>query len=225
MKKIVLQHYHGKLGELELESKKNIEAYAKLIGADYQLVTGFPFDPLLTPQLQKLHMISTDFDDWDEVLMVDIDMFTTKGMEKNVFEVPGIGMYEDIQRRLHRGMANTLPKLSDMDSPYWGGAIYKMDKSTRERLRSAHLTMKMQHPNWMKTHPHYDEGAFHTLAYKAGFKVKDPGMFINQKWCWCSYLPNPEKAHFIHIRTKITPQGPKRTKIENYNELVKKGVI
>jgi hypothetical protein len=225
MKKIILQHYHGTLGELELKSKENIESYAKFVGADYQLLTGFPFDPFLSPQMQKLHMISQEFDDWDEVLMVDIDMFTPKGMEEDVFEVSGIGMYEAIQQGLHRGMVNSSTRFSNINSPYWGGAIYKMDKSTRESLRSAHLAMNMQHPNWTNQHPHHDEGAFHTLAYKAGLNVKDPGMFIPQKWCWCSYLPNPEKAGFIHIRTKTTPRGPKRTKIENYNELVQKGII
>ena len=35
----------------------------------------------------------------------------------------------------------------------------------------------------------------------------------------------PEKAGFIHVRTKITPQGPKRTKMENYQALVDKGIL
>jgi hypothetical protein len=50
-------------------------------------------------------------------------------------------------------------------------------------------------------------------------------MIIDQKWCYCSYLPNVEDAGFIHMRTKVTPQGPKREKIENYRDLVKRGII
>jgi hypothetical protein len=53
--------------------------------------------------------------------------------------------------------------------------------------------------------------------------VKD--FALDDKWCQCSFLPNPQDAGFIHIRTKITPQGPKRKKIENYNELERKGIL
>ena len=68
-----------------------------------------------------------------------------------------------------------------------------------------------------------DEGIIHTLAWKAGISME--GTILDRKWCQCSFLPNPEKAGFIHIRTKITPQGPKREKIENYNALVEKGIL
>jgi hypothetical protein len=44
-------------------------------------------------------------------------------------------------------------------------------------------------------------------------------------WNYSSFEPDVEKANFIHIRTKVTPQGPKRHKIENYRELVKRGLI
>ena len=63
----------------------------------------------------------------------------------------------------------------------------------------------------------------HTLAVKSGFTPAEP--YLHKKWCQCSFLPNPEKAGFIHIRTKITPQGPKRKKIENYQALVDKGIL
>lgn len=48
---------------------------------------------------------------------------------------------------------------------------------------------------------------------------------MDRKWCQCSFLPNPELAGFIHVRTKITPTGPKRTKMENYKALVDKGIL
>jgi hypothetical protein len=55
----------------------------------------------------------------------------------------------------------------------------------------------------------------HRLATLA--KVKQDR--IPDRWCQCSYLPNPETAAMIHIRTKIKPEGPKRTKLENYTAL------
>ena len=68
-----------------------------------------------------------------------------------------------------------------------------------------------------------DEGIIHSLAFKSGFNPKNP--YLDKRWCQCSFLPNPENAGFIHIRTKITPSGPKREKIENYRELVSKGIL
>jgi hypothetical protein len=68
-----------------------------------------------------------------------------------------------------------------------------------------------------------DEGIIHVLATKAGLSPKNTA--LNPRWCQCSFLPNPEKAGFIHIRTKIKPDGPKREKIENYNSLVHAGVL
>ena len=35
----------------------------------------------------------------------------------------------------------------------------------------------------------------------------------------------PQYAGMIHIRTKITPQGPKQEKIKNYQALVDKGIL
>ena len=68
-----------------------------------------------------------------------------------------------------------------------------------------------------------DEGIMHILAKKANFQPEDA--YMHQKWCQCSFLPNPEKAGFIHVRTKITPQGPKKEKIENYYDLKVKGIL
>ena len=52
------------------------------------------------------------------------------------------------------------------------------------------------------------------------------------KWNQCSFLPNPQDAKMIHIRTKkpghLTGSwetGDKRPKIENYYDLKMKGII
>ena len=58
---------------------------------------------------------------------------------------------------------------------------------------------------------------------RSGFKTANP--YMDRKWCQCSFLPNPEKAGFIHIRTKITPQGPKQDKILNWQNLVERRII
>jgi hypothetical protein len=220
---IILQHFDGHLRELDVLSVDNIKKYAKMVGAEYQLVRGKPFREHLTAPCQKVHMINEEFDDYDQVLMLDIDMFAPIDMKENVFDLPGIGLYADTQKRLHRDLAGKHPMVASMNTPYWGGAIYKLDKAARKKLRSG----LGDNESWMnyynKAYQFEDEGIMHTLAFKTGYNPKDP--HLDRKWCQCSFLPNPEKAGFIHIRTKVTPTGPKREKIENYKDLKSKGIL
>ena len=220
---IILQHFDGNLRDLDKLSITNISTYAEMIGADYELITGKPFRQHLTSPCQKLYMLDEKFDKWENVLMLDIDMFAPKKMNINVFDELGVGMRNDVQVTLHGKIARTYPDMASLNAPYWGGAIYKLNRSIRQTLR---LNLG-KNEEWMNSYNkcyHFeDEGIMHTLAFKGG--LKQTGMYLNNKWCQCSYLPHPEKAGFIHIRTKVTPSGPKREKIENYNELVERGII
>lgn len=220
---IILQHFDGELRPLDKLSIENIKTYAEKVGAEYKLITGRPFRKHLTSPCQKVYLIDKEFDDYDDVLMLDIDMFVPKDMNENVFDVPGIGLYADTQKRLHSRLAQIHPLQASLFSPYWGGAIYKLDRESRIKLRSGLGGNESWMDAYNKAYTYEDEGIMHTLAFKTGFSPKNP--YMDNKWCQCSFLPNPEKAGFIHIRTKITPTGPKREKIENYNELVDKGII
>lgn len=224
MKNIILQHFDGELRELDKLSINNISEYAKMVGADYELVTGKPFRENLTAPCQKLIMLDEKYDNYDQVLMLDIDMFAPRNMKENVFELQGIGLYADVQKMLHRKIAGSYPLIANLAVPYWGGAIYKLDKEMRKRLRR-HLD---GNTGWMnnynKLYHFEDEGIMHTLAFFEGLKL-DLKYILDQKWCQCSFLDNPSKAGFIHIRTKITPTGPKQEKILNYLELVDQGIL
>lgn len=223
MKNIILQHYDGELGTLEKLSVENIKTYAKYIGADYKLVLGKPFNQYLIPSCQKLIILDEMFDGWDNVLMIDIDVFATKTTKENVFDYPGIGLHGEVQKSLHRRIAQEYPLLASSSAPYWGGAFYKMDKTTRKKLRDVNDGDDFWMHNFSKRYHYEDEGIFHVLARRAGFKAE--GTYADLKWCLCSYLPEVDSAKFIHIRTKVTPNGPKRTKLENYQALVDKGII
>ena len=224
VKKIILQHMDGDLRELDKLSIANIKEYANLVGADYKLITGKPFNSWLTSPCQKVHMINKEFDDYDDVLMLDIDMFAPKDMKNDIFQEVGVGLYHTVQKRLHSQLAQMYPMLGSLNAPYWGGAIYKMDRSLRQKLRAE---LVRSNDAWMqkfnKLYHFEDEGIMHVLANRAGMSANI--RHLHPSWCQCSFLPNPQEAGFIHIRTKITPQGPKREKIENYNELVSMGVL
>ena len=221
---IILQHFDGDLRPLDEKSVENIMAYADMVGAEYRLIRGKPFRKHLTSPCQKVHMLHKEFDEYDQVLMLDIDMFAPKGMTENIFDLQGVGLYADTQKMLHRKIAAQYPMIASLSVPYWGGAIYKMDKAMRIALRQHLDGNEGWMNNYNKLYHFEDEGIMHTLAYKQGLKCEDR-YILEQKWCQCSFLPNPENAGFIHVRTKITPTGPKREKIENYNELVSKGVL
>lgn len=217
MANIILQHYTGELKPIHHKSIENIEAYANSIGSEYKFIEGDVFQPGLRPPLQKVYLIDEVFDNYDTVVMVDIDMFAVKGLKENIFDVPGMGLYGDVQRKLHDRIAREHPQIASIFHPYWGGAIYKFDLETRKKLRQGLNGDR----SWIQTYQpkyHYgDEGIMHTLAYKAKLPLSN---YISGLWCYDNYLPNPEKAKMIHIREK-----PIKDKFENYKVLVEKGIL
>ena len=223
MNNIILQHFDGELRELDKLSVENIKKYAEMVNADYELVTGKPFRKHLTSPCQKVFMLDEKWDKYDDVLMLDIDMFAPKNMNDNIFEEDGIGLYEDVQKRLHNKISSLYPMIANINTPYWGGAIYKMDKRTRQKLRKELGGNEGWMLNYNQLYHFEDEGIMHTLAFKSGFNTKKA--YMHKRWCQCSFLPNPEKAGFIHVRTKITPTGPKRDKIDNYKSLVESNIL
>ena len=220
MKNIILQHWTGELGELELLSSANIKKYAESLGADYRMLRGQVFREHLTPPCQKIYMLDEEFDEYDVVVMLDPDMFTRAGMKDNIFEETGIGKTTGIQNRLLRSMKRAHKNLADLEYPYWGGAIYRLTLEMRQSLREYICEEDMLPLS--KAYHFEDEGIMHRLASLA--KMKD-GNSLDGKWCCNSFDRNVSRASLIHIRTKITPNGHKRTKIENYMNLVERGII
>lgn len=225
MKNIILQHYDGDLGEIEKESIKNIKKYAEMVDAEYYLILGKPFRSHLTSPCQKVHMLNEEWDDYDDVLMLDIDMFTPKELSENVFQATGIGLYSDTQKRSHRKIVANNPMIASSIAPYWGGAIYKLNRNMRKKLRNQLGGNESWMLNFNKKWTFEDEGIMHVLAYRAGITMKYDNLFIDNKWCQNSFLPNPEKAGFIHVRTKIKPNGPEKKKIENLRTLQEAGIV
>jgi len=219
MKKIILQHWKGEMDELCTLSFANISKYAEKVGADYELLRGDVFNPTMTSPCQKLHMLDERFDEYDMVVMLDADMFTRKGMEEDVFnDLTGIGRHQATQTRLANNLKRLFPDLGDLNYPYWGGAIYRLDKETRQKLRK-HINMDelMRFNNRF-----YDEGMMHRLAVLAKIeKSYVPG----NRWDCGSYEDGVETSAMIHIRKKVGPKGPKQDKMINYTNLVNRGII
>lgn len=226
MKNIILQHYNGKLGELEELSKDNISNYAATIKADYMLVSGKPFRDHLTDPCQKACIINEEWDAYDNVLMLDIDVFVRKGLTQNVFNVEGHGIHGRWQAKLKSKLEN-LKRITNKD-PYWAGSIYKFNKEERKLLRSVMPDTDDWLNGYNKAYVFEDEGILAELASRAKF----PTSYMDYAWNQCSYLPHPENAKMIHMRTKLSgvldgtwENGGKRPKIENYYELKMRGIV
>ena len=223
MKNIILQHWTGDINELTELSVANISKYAKKVGADYKFLKGNVFREYLSPPCQKIYMLDEEFDEYDNVVMLDPDMFTRNGMEDDIFDenITGIGKVTEVQERLARSMVRQHPRLANINYPYWGGAVRKIDKATRQKLRSCINDEEIK--RFSGQGHGEDEGILHRLAVLA--KLKKTQLPDGRKWSHGSFEEGIEAAAIIHIRTKIAPNGPKKPKIENYRGLVKRGII
>ena len=222
MKNIILQHWTGEMNELGTLSSANIAKYAEKVGAEYKLLRGNVFSPNLSAPCQKLYMLDKAFDEYDIVVMLDIDMFTRKGMEDNIFEdEKGVGMFTACQARLKNSIGRMHPNHSNTKYPYWGGAIYRLERDFRQKLRSHINTTELGRFSGQGRYE--DEGIMHRLNMLAD--VISPDLSGDKKWCHGSFEEGIEQSSMIHIRTKIAPAGPKKPKIENLRGLIERGLI
>ena len=200
VKNIILQHWTGNLGELEVLSSDNVYRYAEWINSDYSLLRGNVLSDDFSPPCQKLYMFSKKYDEYDNVLMLDMDMFFTNKIYSdniNIFEVnPGIGLHDRITTRVFSDFQRKHPQHSNKEYPYLGGAIWLISREVREKFRNVFKLTECKRFSGS----HDDEGIMHYLAIKANHKEKN---YMSSEWCQGSYFPNPEKAYLLHIRTRI----------------------
>jgi|TARA_R110002095_G_C4212012_1_gene236156 hypothetical protein len=218
MRNIILQHFTGKLRTLDKLSVENISAYAERIGVEYQFVEGQVFREHLTPPCQKVHILDEKWDEYDDVLMLDIDMFVTKNLRLNVFKAEGVGLFADVQKRLKNRLVQH--GRIESESAYFGGAIYKLTKQQRQSLRDGIPEDNSWMDPYNEAYQFEDEGIMSELFHRTDTQWSN----LDQKWCQDSYMPE-HKAGMIHVRTKIKPEGPKREKIDNFYDLQMRGVI
>lgn len=231
MKNIILQHFHpmrpnvikemqergSKLPFIVEKSVENIKKYAESLGAEYKLLDGEPFQKGLRAQCQKCAAINEEYDDYDTVVVLDTDKFVTTTCTENVFEATGIAPFDDVHRlRQLPAFCQEFPRLGNLEYPLWSGAIYVMPREFRQLMRAQINPAMRKVFESISPRPYVDEGIFHVLCHKAKFKLDK---YLDEKWDYSSYLPNPEKANMIHIRHK-----PK-SREETYEDLVKAGVI
>jgi hypothetical protein len=82
-KNIIMQHYEGAtIPEEILASVENIKTYASKCDAEYKLLTGYPFSKRLNFICQKLAVLNEEYDEYDNIVIVDTDMYERKDRKK-----------------------------------------------------------------------------------------------------------------------------------------------
>lgn len=221
---LILQHWSGEINGLTELSVENISRYAEKVGADYRLLRGNVFHPTLSAPCQKLHMLNEEFDEYDMVVMIDADMFVRKGMTENVFtDVTGIGRHTEIQDHLHRWLVRHTP-LASKDHPYWGGAIYRLDRDLRKKLRAQIVESEMLQYNNRRCQ---DEGIMNRLAALADLPIDENTYIDGNRWDCGNFEDDVEQAAMIHVRHKMFKDGKlvRVPKMEAYADMVGRGLV
>lgn len=211
MKNLILQHWCGEFGNLEQASISNILWYSYLVEAEHKVILGKPFDSGFSPNAQKLVVLSSRWDEFDNVAIFDCDMFAVTALKENVFHHLGNGFH---QEQAHRRVVRAFPSVSSATAPFWGGPLYRFNREERRRLREQiDLDELRQFDNATGG---WDEGMMHRLAMRA----KLAPVYLDYRWAYGNCDPQPEQAFFIHIRHR-----PSRDKMDNYRTLAQKGII
>ena len=136
---IILQHWNGPLPEWARVAKTTMERYANWNGCDYQLVTGHPLGEKLGPNPQKLVYVQEEYDRYDKVLMLDMDMIATSSYV-DVFKRPEIGV---LHSRAMNGTSRTpgsAPELFTLGMPIFFGNYIMTTREQRIAMR--------EHADW-----------------------------------------------------------------------------
>lgn len=211
MKNIILQHWNGPFQNWAQVCRFSIERYASRVDADYELLTGFPMGqwfnntqskPWLV--IQKIFMLNEKYDDYDNVLMLDMDMLFTDKFD-NIFNYPGVG-------RLHKkGMSEVnaskngrkWPKLYTQGEPMFFGNCIKLTRKERIKLREG-LSGDILHNSMSNDGlPPNDEIIMHYLIVKTG-ALKDKAVLEIPHARFCDLPeeadPNATLLHYCGSR-------------------------
>jgi hypothetical protein len=135
MTNIILQHWNGPLPEWARLAKKSMELYAEQIGCQYQLLEGYPLGKDLGPNPQKLVYIKEEYDQYDKVLMLDMDVIAT-GIYVNVFDYNQIGVLHDRAMKGESRTPKAAPELFKMGVPVFFGNYIMTTKDQRIKMRA-----------------------------------------------------------------------------------------
>lgn len=94
MRNIILQHWNGDMPEWAKLAEKTVRDYCERIGCEYELLRGHPMGEDWGPNPQKLAYLLEKYDEYDQTLMIDMDMIASKS-SRNVFDIEQVGVIHE----------------------------------------------------------------------------------------------------------------------------------
>lgn len=174
MKNLILQHWNGPLPQWAKKCRDSMQKYANQCNADYTLLTGYPFIQPPTnfevkpwTVIQKIHMIDSVYDQYENVLMFDMDMLVTDNFD-NIFDYEGIGrLHLKSMSGLNNSRSRLWPKLYKEGAEAFFGNCVKLTLQERVALRSVLNKNEILDASNGDIPPN-DEIIMHYLLHKSG---------------------------------------------------------
>lgn len=213
MKNLILQHWNGDLPYWAIKCKESIEQYADAIQAEYRLLSGYPFvEPPAQFEIkpwtviQKIHMIDSCYDDYDNVLMLDMDMLATKQFD-DIFKYEGIGrLHLKSMSGLNNSRSRLWPDLYQRKKPAFFGNCIKLTRHERMEMRNVCNIEEILAASNGDIPPN-DEIIMHHLFYKSNvLKNKRELELPHNRFCDLVEEAHP-KATLLHFC------GPRKNRI------------
>ena len=216
MKNLIIQHWNGPLPLWAQKCKQSVADYAEQIGAEYQLLSGYPF--IAPPDkfevkpwtvIQKIYMIDSVYDKYENVLMLDMDMMAiTRFPVDNIFNYEGIGrLHLKSMSGLNNSRSRLWPKLYKEGAPAFFGNCVKLTKEERVTLRSVCDKEEIINASNDGLPPN-DESIMHYLMHRSNvLKNKKVLELPHSKFCDLVEEAHPE-ATLIHFC------GPRKNSIK-----------
>jgi len=173
---LILQHFEGSEPWVEY-AERTMRTYARKTGAEYKRVSGFPVGKELGFTAQKMCMLNEEYDEYDQVAMIDLDIIATPQYQ-SFWNRPEIGVLHDraiaganaknaITGAPHpSGTPDAAPALYKQGSWIFFGNWIKLNREQRQELRK-HWDFELFRDSIKNQYP-ADEIILHYLIHKSG---------------------------------------------------------
>jgi len=126
MKNLIYQYWRGNLPPEAQASKKNISAWAEKIGAEHIFEINPKFDipnPVPTHYAAFRPVFYEEFDEYDNILFLDCDIFTVEGLDVDIFSqgYEGIGIVDEPHKELSH--LTTKSHLNTANDERWASCV------------------------------------------------------------------------------------------------------
>lgn len=208
MANLILQHWNNKMPEWCRVATESIKLYAKDIGVEYKLISGWPMGEFRGAVSQKIAVVLPEWDKYDDVVMLDSDMVYS-GVADDCFKYEGVGRlhFKAMKSKENSKQGRYWPNLYKQGSPLFFGNFVKLTKLERVALRQHIPSQEMVEANksdpslssYNTSMPPNDEQTLHYMIHRSGaLEGKKELQVPHDRFCDLPEESHP-KASLLHF--------------------------